>query len=116
MAAAFFEAVDCSDRAAACRKHGIENNCGTLGYIGRHFEIILNREHCLRITVKTYMTDLCNGYNLKKAVHHAETRAENRHNSQLFTRNLGLHGFAYGSFDFDLFKRNIPCDFICHKH
>ena len=70
----------------------------------------------LRIAVKSDMTYLRNRNQLQKPVHHAEARAQNRNDGQLFAGNHLSRHFAERRFDFHIFKGQIARHFVAHQH
>ena len=104
----------------ACRaardKHRIDEDDYSLVDICGELTIICYGKVSFGITVKTDVSYLCNGNEIKKSVHHTDTCSEDRNDSKLFTRYRVCLGLADGSLDSDLFKRKVAGQLISHKH
>ena len=111
-----FEHIYRVGSGAAGGEHRVADDDDPVLYIERELAVIFNGFMSFGISVKTYVTDLCDGYEGQKSVHHAETGAEYRYYGELFAGDDLCRAARDGRFDLHVFKRQIARELIAHEH
>ena len=114
-ASALFDEADGRGRAAAGGKHRVEDNQFTFLRVGGKLAVVFHGVQRHGIAVEADVTDAAGRNQVRNAVHHAQTSAQNRHDAQLLAREyLRLH-LADGRFNLDFLSGQVASDFVDHQ-
>ena len=110
------ERGDGSDRAPARGEHRIEEEELTFRGVGGNLEVVVHRLEGIVVTVEPDMPNACRRDQPQNAVDHAKSRAEDRHEGELFSgKALTLGGLERGLHG-DLLQREIRRGLVRHEH
>ena len=116
IAPVLFESVDGVDGGAACRAHRVDDEYVTFVDVGRKLAVVLDRLESRRIAVHADMSDLGARDQLLKAFDHAEARAKDRDDRQLFACQALSGRLADRGLDIDILENQVSRRFIAFKH
>ena len=111
----FFQQRNGSRCTAAGSQHGVDDDEIAVFDI-RQFAVIFDRFQRLRVAVEADVADFGRRDEVEHALYHAQAGAQDRDDAQFLAADLFADHLGNRRFDFNIFQRQVPCNFVTHEH